>query len=332
MAIRLGWGAASGLAALAMLGLGCGDGGASDGTDGAQTDGSSTEGADASSGSQSAGSDPSTSGSPTDSDSNSDSNSDSAPTTTGDTATTDPTDTVTTTDPSGSSSSSSTSGTPSDCDYQSVDSMIVIEAESLPIVEDWGIDTTEAGYYADGYIEWTGTSHNNDPTHGLMDVTIHVDTPGRYRLQWRNRIGEGTNTTEHNDSWVTFSDAADYYGLQLDGADERRRYPRPQCEDPKFIAEIEALPEVIEVECVEGSSVDGWFKVYSSGASDWSWSTRTNDNNAFNVMIEFDAAGDYTFSMAARADHHLLDRIVIHEETLEDAVVHDENATETTCR
>ncbi len=224
-----------------------------------------------------------------------------------------------------------TTGVPSRCDYETVDGRIVIEAEDLPINEDWEILTTEGGYYADGYIGWTGTSHNNDPTHGVMEVTIYVAEPGRYGLRWRNRIGMGTNTTEHNDTWVKFPDAADYYGLQSPGADERRRYPRPVCEDAEAMAAIEALPQVMAVECVEGSSTDGWFKVYSSGANDWSWSTRTNDNDAFDVMVEFDQPGDYSFMMAARGDWHLIDRIVIHQEELDDGEVEDPGAQPTVC-
>jgi hypothetical protein len=222
-------------------------------------------------------------------------------------------------------------GVSSRCDYEAVDGMIVIEAENLPITEDWAIQTAEPGYSGDGYIVWTRGSNNGDPTHGVLEVTIHVSEPGRYRLRWRNRIGMGTNTTEHNDTWAKFPDAAAYYGLQMAGADELRRYPRPTCEDADAMAAVEALPQVAAAECVEGSSLDDWFKVYSSGASDWSWSTRTNDNDAFDVMVELDSPGDYTFAMAARADWHLVDRIVIHQEGLDDAVVESLDVPETPC-
>ncbi|MCX4245081.1 hypothetical protein [Paraliomyxa miuraensis] len=225
-----------------------------------------------------------------------------------------------------------TTGTPSDCDYEVIDGRIVIEAEELPITEDWQIQTTEPDYYADGYIGWTRGSFNNDPTHGVIEVTIHVAEPGRYQLRWRNRIGMGANTTEHNDTWVRFPDATDFYGRQAAGANERRRYPRPLCEDADAMAAIEALPNVDEAACVQGSSVDGWLKVYSSGASDWSWSTRTNDNDAYDVMVEFGSPGDYVFALAARGDWHLIDRIVIHQEGLDDAIVQDPSAVPTTCR
>ena len=73
-----------------------------------------------------------------------------------------------------------------------------------------------------------------------------------------------------------------------------------------------------------------WY--HSSGASDWAWSTFTNDNNGYQVMVEIEAAGDHSFVLAARGDWHLIDRIVIHEESLEDAVVTDPAVLETSCR
>lgn len=203
------------------------------------------------------------------------------------------------------------------CDYETVDDVLVIEAEALPINEDWAVATAEDGYTGNGYIEWTGQSHNNDPTHGVISVAVRVDTPGRYQMQWHVRIGMGTNTTEHNDAFVRFADAADFYGLKGDPGAEIRRYPRPQCEDTTFTDAKEALPNVDVADCVRSSSTDGWIKVYSSGAADWRWSTFTSDNDASDIMVEFDQAGVYTLELAARADHFLIDRIVLHRESVD---------------
>ena len=222
-------------------------------------------------------------------------------------------------------------GAPLPCDYETRSDVLVIEAEDLPVVEDWVIATNEAGYTGDGYIEWIGASHNNDPSHGVMSVAIRIDTPGRYQMQWHVRIGQGTNTTEHNDAFVRFADASDFYGLQIQSGAEIRRYPRPQCEDPAFTDAKEALPEVDVADCVRSSSSDGWIKVYSSGASDWRWSTKTSDNDASDIMIEFDDAGVYTFELAARADHFLIDRIVLHLESVANDVARDLDSPPTPC-
>lgn len=214
-----------------------------------------------------------------------------------------------------------------ECDFEAVNGIVVIEAESLPLNEDWRTGTDGAITY----IEWNGPSHNNDPTHGVMAVDVRISEPGRYQLQWYTQIGMGTNATEHNDSWVKFPDADDYYGLKGDAGAEVRRYWKPACEDQTFVSSILALPQVSEVTCAQGSTRDGWMKVYSSGAQDWRWSARTSDNDASNVMAEFATAGVYTFTMAARADFSRYDRIVLHQEDLSNAAVQDLSLAETAC-
>ncbi|MBL4684213.1 MAG: hypothetical protein JKY37_06470 [Nannocystaceae bacterium] len=231
-----------------------------------------------------------------------------------------------------SSSDGGTTGPLSNCDYETVDGMIVIEAESLPIVDEWVVSMAEPGFYGDGYIDWTGASSNGTPGNGEMTVTLYFGAPGRYRLQWRNRIGEGNNTTEHNDTWVSFPDVDGFFGRRDDDEDERRVYPRPLCEDADAMSAITDMDGVTTAGCPSGTSADGWFKVYSSGASDWSWSAFTSDNDAHEVVVEIAAAGDYTMMLSARADRHLLDRLVIHDVALDDAVVRAEENVETACR
>lgn len=222
-------------------------------------------------------------------------------------------------------------GPPPACDYQPVNDIIVIEAEDLPIIEDWTVATAASGYTGTGYIDWVGASHNNDPSHGVMSVDLRIDTPGRYQMQWHVQIGEGTNTTEHNDAFVRFADADDFYGLKGQPGAEIRRYPKPQCDDPVFTDAIEALADVDVADCVRSSSVDGWMKVYSSGAATWRWSTKTSDNDASDIMIEFDAPGVYTLELAARADRFLIDRIVVHLESVDDNTARDLGLAPTPC-
>jgi hypothetical protein len=209
---------------------------------------------------------------------------------------------------------------PQACDYRfGSDGVLRIEAEDLPLVEDWAVQSDVAGFSGRGYIAWTGSSSNNRPGNGYMAVRLRVPNAGRYRLQWRNRIGRGTNTTEHNDTWVRFPDAADYYGKRGPTDDESRRYPRPICEDDAFMATVRE--RVAAAECARGSTRDGWMKVYSSGARDWRWSTRTSDSDAHDIYAAFDAAGVYTLELSARADFHFIDRIVLHEETVDRVIV-----------
>ncbi|MEO1267285.1 MAG: hypothetical protein AAFX99_04240 [Myxococcota bacterium] len=244
---------------------------------------------------------------------------------------------------SGTSNASTSSGSDSggggttgggmrvECDFEAIDGRVVMEAESLPISEDWVVASDRGGFYGEGFIEWTGPSRNNDPTHGVMRVQVYITEAGQYRLQWRNRIGMGDNPTEHNDTWVQFPDAADYYGYRVDGDTETRRYPQPICEDDARMDELEARDDIREATCPDGSTRDGWLKVYSTNATDWRWSTRTSDNDAHEIGVEFDEPGVYTLMMAARGDHHLIDRLVIHQRSIDDDTVHAENLAETRC-
>jgi hypothetical protein len=208
-------------------------------------------------------------------------------------------------------------GAPPSCDWETVDRVLAFEAESLPLGESWETKTEAGGYEGSGYVEWTGNSHNNDPTHGVVSIDIRIDTPGRYQLDWRVQIGRGDDTTEHNDAWIRFPDADDYYGLKGQQGAEIRRYPRPICEDDTAMDQVTSAPDVAEATCPDGSTRDGWLKVYSSGARDWKWSARTSDNDASDVVAEFDRAGVYTLELAARANFFRIDRIVLREESVD---------------
>lgn len=216
------------------------------------------------------------------------------------------------------------------CDYRfGADGVLRIEAEDLPLVEEWAVQSDVAGFSGRGYVTWTGASSNQRPGHGYLAVRLSVPEAGRYRLQWRNQIGRGTNTTEHNDTWVRFSGAADYYGKRGPADDESRRYPKPICDDAAFMSAVRET--VASAECARGSTRDGWMKVYSSGAADWKWSTRTSDHDAHDIYAEFAAAGVYMLELSARADFHFIDRIVLHEEGVNRSVVEAAEAP-TPCR
>lgn len=218
------------------------------------------------------------------------------------------------------------------CDYRVEGGVMVIEAEDLPLSADWQTATTEAGYTGNGYIVWTGNSQNNNPGQGTISVDVYVPVAGRYRWRWRNRIGMGNNTTEHNDTWLRWPTlpVTDYYGMKNPG-NESRRYPKPTCDDNNLMQTIEQDAAVANAGCPNGSTSNGWMKIYSSGANDWRWSTRTSDNDAHDIFIEVAQPGVITFEMSARADFHLIDRIVLSEESIADNVAEDTGAMPTPC-
>ena len=249
--------------------------------------------------------------------------------------------------PSGGGGSSSTGGggaAPVVCDYETVAGVLVIEAEDLGLSEQWQVDASESGATGSGYIRWTGASQNNNPGVGVIEADLFLTQAGRYRVQWRSRIGMGSDTTEHNDTWMRFPDADDFYGLRIEGALESRRYPRPTCEDTTLMTMIASSPRLSEVHagrpsspevgsaaCPNGSTKDGWLKVYCSGAADWKWSTFTSDSDGHDIVLEAGQPGVYQLELSARADFHLIDRIVVHQEAVDDAVALDLALPSTPC-
>lgn len=178
-----------------------------------------------------------------------------------------------------------------DADAEEENGLVVIEAESLNTVSGWVNKTSESGFTGSGYIDWQGADSFNTPGNGMITAKIKINTPGKYLFRWRSKVGEGTNPTESNDSWLRFPDADDFYG-QKGGS---KVYPRGIGKTPNPL----------------GASSDGWLKVFLSGTTDWTWTSRTSDNDARDIYVEFDAAGTYIMEISGRSKHHLIDRIVL---------------------
>lgn len=178
-------------------------------------------------------------------------------------------------------------------DYEEQGGLVVIEAENIDVSgTNWGIKTAKSGFTGSAYLSWDGGNSFGTPGNGLISATIKINSPGRYRFQWRNRVGLGTNATEHNDSWLRFPDADDFYGEKAGGG---RVYPKGSGKTP--------VPN--------GAGADGWFKVYLSNTTDWTWGSNTSDNDSHPIYVEFDNAGTYTMQISGRSKDHLIDRIAI---------------------
>jgi len=140
-------------------------------------------------------------------------------------------------------------------------------------------------------MEWTGQNWFETPGNGVLNVPITINTPGTYRLQWRNRVGSGQNATEHNDTWLKFPDADDFFGQKAGST----IYPTGSGKTPN----------------PNGASAAGWFKVFAVGALNWSWSTATSDGDGHGIYAQFDNPGVYTMQISGRSQFHQIDRIVM---------------------
>ncbi len=191
--------------------------------------------------------------------------------------------------------------------FEEIDGLLVIELESAsPLPGNWiagpaGNPTSPnindpSDFTGRGFIVWEGQQFLNNPGNGEIVFMVMINNPGTYRFQWRNQVGQGTNTTDHNDTWLKI-DADSFF------AQRNASIVCPKGLDPLANGCVGGEPN--------GSGSDGWFKAYSSGANNWSFSTRTSDNDAHNIFAQFDQADIYTVRLSARSSSHVIDRLVL---------------------
>jgi len=185
--------------------------------------------------------------------------------------------------------------------------LVVIEAESIgPLPDSWkglanhtapDLDLSGGWSTGPGFITWQGNQSLGSPGVSTLVYPVEINNTGTYRFRWRNQVGNGTNTTEHNDTWLKISSAA-FYGEKGNG----------DVVCPKGLNPSE---NSCQGSAPNGGGSNGWFKVYSSGAKTWSWSTRTSDNDAHDIFVRFDQPGVYEIRLSARSSFHIIDRMVL---------------------
>ena len=191
---------------------------------------------------------------------------------------------------------------PTDFAYEEKDGIVTVEFEGIKELSGWEKNDSLQGFTGSKYLVWKGDQYLSNPGNGLLTYKIKINTPGTYRFIWRSQIAKGTEGSEHNDSWLRFGDADRFYGKK----NESIIYPRDTGLTPN----------------PNGASKDGWFKIYLSGAGSWKWQSRTSDNDAHDIYVEFNSAGVYTMEVSARSSHHALDRFTLFNET-----INNENGT-----
>jgi uncharacterized protein YjdB len=178
--------------------------------------------------------------------------------------------------------------------YQDINGIVVMEAENLSIPSGWSKQSTVSGFTGSGYISWTGPEYFSSVGNGLISTKIFINSPGVYRFQMRSRVGNGSSSTEHNDTWVRFPDASDYFALK--GSGTTKIYPKGSGKTPN----------------PNGAGSGGWFKIYMNSLN-WTWNTYTSDNDAHDIYVQFNSSGVYTMELSARSSFHLIDRLVLHK-------------------
>lgn len=198
-----------------------------------------------------------------------------------------------------------------EADFVESNGMLVMEAESANLGNGWTEHTDNLGQTGTSYLEWTGGDAFNNPGNGTTTYTFEIKTPGTYRFLWRSRIVMGAENTEHNDAWLRFPDADDFYGQQGTSI----VYPHGSGKSPT----------------PEGSGADGWFKIYMNVLDTWSWITQTSDNDAHFIYARFDSPGVYTLELSGRSNGYAIDRMVLFNDQVTEAQATNTGLSETRC-
>jgi hypothetical protein len=175
--------------------------------------------------------------------------------------------------------------------YKESDGIVSVEFETVEGDLEWQRGNALDAFDGTGYLLWSKEDNFNMPGVGTLVYKLNVSTPGTYQFVWRSRISEGDSQSEGNDSWLRFSDASDFFG-QREGS-------------IVFPKGLDKTPNP------EGSSSDGWFKVYMNRVGEWFWRSNTSDNDPHNIFVKFDTPGIYTMEVSGRSKFHALDRFVL---------------------
>lgn len=199
--------------------------------------------------------------------------------------------------------------------FNEEEGFLKVEFENAAFSGDWELRTDGDTFSGDGYMVWTGDQYLNSPGNATVTFKLNISNPGTYRFLWNSAVKNGNSGSEHNDSWLRFNDAADFYGLQ--GTDSYV-YPKDTGKTPN----------------PDGSSKDGWFKVYRSGSDvDFKWMSRTSDNDAHNIYVKFDSPGTYLMEVSPRSSSHGIDQFILFKDTVaeNEATSGDADFSKTTC-
>lgn len=203
----------------------------------------------------------------------------------------------------------------SNAEFIEQDGILIVEMESVNHGSGWRGETSVNGFTGNSYIRWAGGNKFSNPESGLTEYKIKINNAGTYHFRWHSKIMHGTEATESNDSWLRIPDASDFFARN----DTSVKYPK----GGKFVQS-----EII----TNGSSSNGWMKVYSSGTTSWTWSCRTSDHDPHEIYAAFDTAGVYTVQISGRSENHALDRFVLfNDDKYSVAEATNEDLLETKC-
>ncbi|MGB6150819.1 MAG: hypothetical protein WBG48_02405 [Pricia sp.] len=176
--------------------------------------------------------------------------------------------------------------------FREKDGLLNIEFEDASFSGEWKLKSDGNAFSGEGYMVWEGDQHLGKPGNGKTSFSLRIEDPGTYQFLWKSAVKTGDSGSDHNDTWLRFGDADDFYGQKENSI----VFPRDIGKSPN----------------PEGASKEGWFKIYRSGNDlDFKWQAKTFDNNAHDIFVVFEKAGLYTMEVSARSSGHAIDKFVL---------------------
>lgn len=199
---------------------------------------------------------------------------------------------------------------PLDLVFNESNGLVSVEFENAEFTGDWKLRNEGNGFSGKGYMVWQGQQHLHDPGNGRATFAININRSGRYRFLWKSAVKTGNNSTEHNDTWLRFADAASFYAQKGNS----KVFPKGSGKTPN----------------PEGATKDGWFKIYRNGNDlGFKWQALTYDNNGHEVFVVFENPGVYEMEVSARSSGHAIDQFLLFDasHTFEEATSQTEWST-----
>ncbi|MEM8585817.1 MAG: DUF5060 domain-containing protein, partial [Bacteroidota bacterium] len=176
--------------------------------------------------------------------------------------------------------------------------LVVIEMENNTLTDSWDQTSEVGNFTGEGYIQWSGSQNFGSTGNGVLVYPVSISNPGTYIFDWRSGIANGNDGTEHNDSWLKI-EADNFYAVRNQNGSQLK--PWPACNnDPDY-------------GCPNGSSLNGFFKVYMNTVNGWTWAASTSDNDAHAIYATFDDPGVYDIEVNARSSFHRIDRMILYQ-------------------
>jgi len=165
--------------------------------------------------------------------------------------------------------------------YVQTEPTILMEVETIPIIEGWGYAADALKHSGLGYLEWKTEGQGINPGKGLLKYTFEITEAGNYQFLLRSKIKDPTNRMETpdpdgNDIWVKFNGGNDVYKQKKLGND--------------------------------------WNKIMILGHPEgWTWNTNGDGGKTHPItpVCRYFEKGTYSVELSGRSQGHAIDKIAL---------------------